>query len=116
MREKEEGRKVKEKMLKKRRRKKNATAGRTPSDFSCSFSASFRRPIKSAGKGQEGARECYEENAGPIRAEEEENEEEERERQECGVVDGGQGRKKDERWRSATGWQNLLDRREALQM
>lgn len=49
-----------------------------------------------------------------IRAEEEEDEEEERERQERGVVDGGRGSKKDER--SATGRQNLLDRREALQM
>lgn len=51
-----------------------------------------------------------------IRVEEEEDEEEERERQERRVVDGGRGSKKDERWRSATGRQNLLDRREALQM
>jgi len=43
-------------------------------------------------------------------------EEEERERQEREVVDGRWERKKDERWRSATGRQNLLDRREALQM
>lgn len=47
----------------------------------------------------------------PIRVEKEE-----RERQESGVVDEERGRKKDERWRSATVRQNLLDRREALQM
>lgn len=71
MREKEEGRKMKQKVLKKRRKKKNATAGRRiPSDFSCSFSANFRRPINRKA-GQEGASECDEENLGPIRAKEE---------------------------------------------
>lgn len=72
MREKEEGRKMKQKLLRKRGKKKNATAGRrTPSDFSCSFSANFRRPINRKA-GQEGASECDEENLGADRRAEEE--------------------------------------------
>lgn len=98
-----------------KKRKKKKKTGWTLSDFSCSFSANFRRPINRKA-GQEDASECDEEDMSPIRVEEEEDEEEERERQERGVVDGGRGRKKDERWRSATGRQNLLDRHEALQM
>lgn len=97
------------------RREERRTKNRTPSDFSCFFSVSFRRHINRK-KRQEDASECNEEDVNSKRAEEEEDEEEERERQKRGVVDGGWGSKKDEKWRSATGRQNLLDRREALQM
>lgn len=106
---------MKQKMLKKRRKKKKKKTGQILADFSCSFSANLRRPINRKAE-QEDASECDEKDMSPIRVEEEEDEEEEQERQERGVVDGGRGRKKDERWRSATGRQNLLDRREALQM
>lgn len=81
---------------KKRKKKRRRKTGRTLSDFSCFFSANFRRPTNRKAR-QEDASECDEEDMSSIKVEEEEDEEEERERQERGVVDGERGRKKDER-------------------
>lgn len=64
-RDEEKGRKMKQKMPKKGRREKKEKADRTPSEFSCSFSANFRRSINRKA-GPESASECDEENARPI--------------------------------------------------
>lgn len=99
----------KEVKLKTIKRKKKAN--RTLFYFSCFFSTNFRRLTKSSGRTRRFANRCDgEEDASSIRVRRE------RRRQKRKVVDGRRRRKKDERWRSATGKQNLLDRREALQM
>lgn len=104
--ERDEAEDDKEKEKKKRKKKAN----RTFFYFSCFFSTNFRRLTNRVAE-QEDADKCDEEDANPIRVRRRR-----RRRQERKVVDGRRKRKKDERWRSATGRQNLLDRREALQM
>lgn len=96
---------MKQKMIK---RKKKESKSNALLFFLLYFSTNFRR-LANRMVGQEDADRCDEENASSIRIRRG------RRRQERKVVDGRRRRRK-ERWRSATGRQNLLDRREALQM